>query len=45
MTAAEYQAAVAFAQRHGIDHSVEEPSEPRVRPRTYADNFRHDRVG
>ena len=39
------EAAVAFAQRYGMVHSIEEPREPRVRRRAYADNFRHDRVG
>jgi hypothetical protein len=33
--------AVAFAEREGLDYSVEEPKPHRVRPRTYADNFRY----
>ncbi len=32
--------AIAFAAREGLEYSVEEPKPHRVRPRTYADNFR-----
>ena len=35
--------AIAFAQKHGHDYTVEEPHEPRVRPKSYADNFRYER--
>jgi hypothetical protein len=33
--------AVTFAEREGLDFSVEEPKPHRVRPRSYADNFRY----
>jgi hypothetical protein len=33
--------AVAFAERQGLDYSVELPKPHRVRPRSYADNFRY----
>jgi hypothetical protein len=33
--------AIAFAEREGLEYSVEEPKPHRVRPRTYADNFRY----
>jgi len=36
--------AIAFCRRKGIDHVVREPRERRVRPKSYADNFRTDRV-
>jgi hypothetical protein len=35
--------AVAFAQKHGIDYSVVKPREPRLRPKSYSDNFRWQR--
>jgi hypothetical protein len=33
--------AISFAEREGLEYSVEEPKPHRVRPRTYADNFRY----
>lgn len=36
--------AIAFAERHAYAYSVEEPRHPAVRPKSYADNFRHDRA-
>ncbi len=33
--------AVAFAERNGFAYTVEETPPHRVRPRTYADNFRY----
>jgi len=33
--------AIAFAEREGCDYSVELPKPHRVRPRSYADNFRY----
>jgi hypothetical protein len=36
--------AVAFAQKHGLDFTVIEPQERIERPKSYADNFRWDRV-
>ena len=32
--------AIAFAQRKGLDYTVERPQERHVTPRNYADNFR-----
>ncbi len=37
-------AAIAYARRHGIDFILQEPSEHRIRPKSYAENFRWDRV-
>ncbi len=34
------QEALAFARRRGFDIDVEEPHTRRVRPKSYADNFR-----
>ena len=36
--------AVAFAKREGLDYSVIEPNVPTPKPKSYADNFRFDRV-
>ncbi len=36
--------AIAFAQRHGLDYEVEQPHERIPRPKSYADNFRYDRI-
>ena len=36
--------AVAFAQKRGIDYEILPPEEPMMRPKSYADNFRYDRV-
>jgi hypothetical protein len=35
--------AIDFAQKHGHDYTVEEPHELRVKPKSYADNFRYER--
>ena len=35
--------AVAYAEKHGISFSVEEPNEARRRQISYSDNFRYDR--
>jgi len=32
-------AAEAYARKHGIAYTVEEPHEPRLMPKSYADNF------
>jgi NADH dehydrogenase ubiquinone Fe-S protein 4 len=37
--------AVAFAKKEGLDYTVIEPQEPRLRLRSYADNFRWQRPG
>ena len=36
--------AVAFADKHGLSYCVVEPQDQAVKPKSYADNFRHDRV-
>ena len=36
--------AVAFAEKHGLDFTVIEPQDRIERPKSYADNFRWDRV-
>lgn len=35
--------AVAYAEKHGIDYTVQEPHESKRRRLSYADNFRYDR--
>jgi NADH dehydrogenase len=39
------EAAVEYAERHGIPYIVEEPNRraPNIRPRGYGGNFAHDR--
>ena len=36
--------AIAFADRLGLDYAVIAPHESAERPKSYADNFRYDRV-
>jgi len=36
--------AVAFADKHGLEYSVIEPHRPSDKPKSYADNFRYDRI-
>ncbi len=36
--------AVAFAEKRGLAYRVFEPKEATLKPKSYADNFRHDRV-
>ena len=36
--------AVAFAEKHGLAYHVTEPQDEAVQPKSYAANFRHDRV-
>jgi hypothetical protein len=36
--------AIAYCKKRGLDYDLEEPQEPRLRPKSYADNFRYDRV-
>jgi hypothetical protein len=36
--------AVAFAERHGIEYRLRERHERSLRPKSYADNFRPDRI-
>lgn len=35
--------AIAYAERHAIPYQVFEPRRRQVKPKAYADNFRHDR--
>jgi hypothetical protein len=37
--------AVAYAERNGLTYVVQESQPRSVRPKSYADNFRHDRIG
>jgi hypothetical protein len=37
--------AIAYAEREGIPYILEEPTERKVQPKAYADNFRFDRIG
>ena len=37
--------AVAFAEKHGIPHVVQEPKQRRIKPKAYADNFAYTRTG
>ena len=39
------EAAIAYCDRYGLDYVVREPRERKVTPKSYADNFRWDRVG
>ncbi len=36
-------AAVAYAERHGIAYRIDEPNRPERRRQAYSDNFRYDR--
>jgi hypothetical protein len=36
--------AIAFADKHGLDYTVIAPQEPTPKAKSYADNFRYDRV-
>ena len=44
LTFASEEAAIAYCEREGIDYIVTEPRERRVKPKSYASNFRWDRV-
>ena len=37
--------AVAYAQKHGLMYTLEEPRERQVRPKAYAENFAYHRQG
>jgi hypothetical protein len=37
--------AVAYAEKEGYAYSVQAPQERIVRPKSYSDNFRYDRIG
>jgi len=36
--------AQAYAEKHGMEYSVEEPHSRSIKPKAYADNFRFDRL-
>ena len=36
--------AIAYAKKHGIEYALEAPHTTKLRPKSYADNFRYDRV-
>lgn len=38
------EAAIAYAEKHGIPYEVEEPAERVIRPKAYADNFAYTRA-
>ena len=37
--------AVAYAQKHGLMYTLEEPQDREIRARAYADNFAYSRLG
>jgi len=37
--------AIAYAERHGLVYDVIEPQARRIQPKSYAANFRWDRIG
>ena len=39
------EAAVGFAEQHGIDFRIHEPAARAIKPKSYADNFHPDRIG
>ncbi len=41
---ADREEALAFCKRHGIDVAVRDPHERRIKPKSYASNFRWDRA-
>jgi hypothetical protein len=43
LTFATQEEAIAFATRHGIAFRLEEPQEAKVRPKSYAENFKFGR--
>ena len=38
------EGAIAYAERNGIPYVLQEPKMRRQRPKSYADNFRYDKV-
>ncbi len=38
------EAAIAYAEKQGYRYRIIEPKERKVIPKSYADNFRHDKV-
>lgn len=39
------EAAMAYAERHGIAYQIQEPKKPRRSLKAYADNFKFGRIG
>jgi len=37
--------AIAYAQKDGLMYSVERTHERNIKPKTYSDNFKYDRLG
>ena len=37
--------AIAYAEKHGLMYTLDEPKERQIRPKAYAENFRFDRMG
>jgi len=44
LTFATKEEAMAYCKRHRLDYEIHEPKERAVRPKSYASNFRWDRV-
>ena len=38
------EGAIAYTERNGIPYVMQEPKKRRQRPKSYADNFRYDKV-
>lgn len=38
------EAAITYAEKHGIPFDLEDPPQPQFRPKAYADNFRYGRA-
>ena len=38
------EGAIAYAERNGIPYVMQEPKKRRQRPKSYADNFRYDKL-
>ncbi len=36
--------ATAFAAKHGLEYKISEPAQRAIKPKSYADNFRPDRI-
>lgn len=44
LTFATLEEAVSYAEKRGCDITIQEPHAPSLRPKSYADNFRPDRI-
>jgi hypothetical protein len=45
MTFDTLEEAVAYAERQGYAYTVQQPQTRTIRPKSYSDNFRYDRIG